>query len=162
MGFLGGDGTSCVIQRLFFCYCSSVSCKKIRDAYRALFLPVSKMPSDDDSSDSVYLDSIAAVNTVGFPFLDCFQSACIISFIESIYIYIPFLLFFHHPPLELVDRISGKLNMFTLVIPKRIYISAGRGPAEDFVAVNPIWVAFSFADDAGGKKPRDAHLTKVK
>lgn len=111
------------------------------------------MPSDDDSWHSICLDSIAAVNTVEFSFLDSFHSACIITFIENRYICIPFLLYFHHLPLKCVDRISGKSNMFTPGIPKRIYISAGHGPAEDFVAVNPTWVVFSFADNTGGKKP---------
>lgn len=153
MGLLGGDGTSCVMQRVFFCYRTSVSCKKIRDAYRALSLPGSKMPSNDDSWHSICLDSIAVVNIVGFPFLDCFHSACIISFIENIYIYTPFLLYFHHPPLKLVDRVSGKSNMFTLAICKRIYISAGHGPAEDFAAVSCTWVVFSLAGNTAGEKP---------
>ena len=138
MGLLDGDGTSCVMQRVVFCCCTSGSCKKIRDAYEVLFLPGLKIPSNDDSWHSICLDSMAAVNTVGFPFSGCcFHSAFMISFIENIYVYIPFLLYFHHPPLKPVDRISGKSNKFTLGVPKKIYTSAGHGPAENFVAVNP-------------------------
>lgn len=161
LGLLGGDGTSCVTQGVLFCCHTFVSCEKIRNACRALFQPGSKMPSNDDSWHSVCLDSVA-VNTVGFPFLGYFHSACIIQFIENIHIYRSFLLYFHHPLLKLADRISGKLNLCRLGIPKRVSISADHGPAEDFVAVNPTWVVFSFADNAREKKPREACLTGVK
>lgn len=101
------------------------------------------------------------MTSVGFAFLDWFHSVCIISFIENLYIYKPFLLYFHHPPLKL-DTVSGKWNVFTLDIAKRIYISAHHGPAEGFVAVNPAQVVSSFADKAGGKKPQESCLTEVK
>lgn len=87
------------------------------------------MPSNDDSWHRICLDNTAAVTSVGFPFLEWFHSACIISFIENIYVYMPFLLYFHHPPLKIVNMVSGKSNMFTLGIPKRIYISAHHGHA---------------------------------
>lgn len=45
------------------------------------------MPSDGGSLHNIRLDSLAAVNTVGFPFLDSFPSTWIVSFIENIYIY---------------------------------------------------------------------------
>lgn len=87
MGLLGGGGTSCVIRMVFFHYPYSVSCKKITDTYRAFFLLGLKMPSNDDSCHSICFDTIAAVNTVSFLVLDCFHSACIISFIENNYSY---------------------------------------------------------------------------
>lgn len=121
------------------------------------------MPSNDDFWHSICLDSIAVVNTVRISIFRLF-SFCLynLSYWKKIYIYIPFLLYFHHPPLKLVDRIPGKFNMFTPDIPKTIYISSGQGPAEDFVAVNHTWVVFSLADNTGGKKPWEACLTEVK
>lgn len=82
MGFLGGDATSCVFFIILLYHV-----KRLKIHIELFFLPSSKMSSDGGSLHNICLDSIAAVNTIGFPFLGSFPSTWIISFMENIYIY---------------------------------------------------------------------------
>lgn len=77
IGFLGGDATSCVLFILLL-----YDIKRVKIHMELFF------SSDSGSLHNICLDSIAAVNILGFPFLDSFPSTWVVSFIENTYIYI--------------------------------------------------------------------------